>query len=43
MERKNKKQEIYSKHGLKLVEIYPDDLKNFDHVMRSKLRNMNTL
>jgi hypothetical protein len=38
MERKSKKQEIYSKYKLNLVEIYPHDLKNFDHVMRAKLR-----
>ncbi len=43
MKRRNKKQEIYAKYGLKLVEIYPDDLKNFDHVMRSKLRSMNVI
>ena len=40
MERKEKKKEIYAKYNLRLVEIYPDDLKNFDHSMRSKLRNL---
>lgn len=38
MERKNRKQEIYSRHNIRLVEVYPDDIRNLDHAMRSKLR-----
>ena len=39
MKRKEEKKNIYSKHKLELIEIYPDDLKNLDHVMRLKLRS----
>ena len=39
MKRKEEKQNIYLKHKLELIEIYPDDLKNLDHVMRAKLRS----
>lgn len=37
--RRLRKCEVYHRHRCKLVELYPDDLKNLDFALRQKLRN----
>ena len=39
--RKKRKLELYSKYGLKLIEVNNSDLENLDEILASKLRQHN--